>query len=86
MTQASLYPEWEAKQIKTPPVPRSIKTMYALHGRTDGRTCGECLHLIRIFPGQNSYLKCNLTAITHGPGTDWRRKWEACGAFVQAEE
>ena len=85
MRQTSLYPEWEAAQTQTESLPRSIRTMYAMHARTAGRTCGECQHLIRIFPGQNSYLKCNLTVISRGPGTDWRRKWQACGAFVEAE-
>lgn len=81
MTTPNLPPEWGAVVPQLPKVPRALTALYALHGKTPGRTCGECQHLIRVKPGQNSYLKCDLTKITHGPGTDWRRKWQACGAF-----
>ena len=85
MTTGTFRPEFGVPVPNAPKLPRALTTLYALHGRTEGRTCGKCQHLIRVTPGANSYLKCDLTKITRGPGTDWRRKWQACGAFVEAK-
>ena len=71
--------------VRAPDVtlPKPIRQMHAMHGPRVGEVCGHCRHLIRIHPGQNTYPKCDLTAITHGPGTDWRVRWPACGRFEE---
>lgn len=56
--------------------------MYAVHGRDPAEhRCGECANLRRYYYHNNYYHKCALYGETHGPGTDWRRKWPACGKF-----
>ena len=65
--------------------PKQLRTMYARHGMTEGKTCGECEHLCRGKYNTAVYFKCDLyTPWTHGPGTDWRKKWPACGKFEEA--
>lgn len=65
--------------------PKQLATMHARHGATDGQTCGACAHLCRGRYNTTVYFKCDLyTPWTHGPGTDWRKKWQACGKWVKA--
>ena len=63
-------------------LPKRIRDMHALYGRIDGRTCRRCAHLLR-FRRNNTYLKCELNRITHGPATDWRASWPACGQHTE---
>lgn len=64
--------------------PSNLQQMYLQYGDYPGRTCGECAHLFD--PGHGNgrkrYYKCGLSAVTRGPGTDWRKSWQACGRFV----
>jgi hypothetical protein len=50
----------------------------------NGAKCKTCKHLTSIRPGQNKYYKCSLRGITHGPGTDHRVNWNACGKYQHA--
>ncbi len=60
-------------------------TMIRFYGHgPDGAKCGQCAHLIVKEMG-GRYFKCDLTQITAGPATDWRKKWPACGAFEAAD-
>jgi hypothetical protein len=77
----SLFPEWEAEQPTPPPsYPTRIKAMWQLHGKCMGQTCGGCIHLIGLHYNK-TFWKCDLSTMTHGPGTDWRKGWTACGKF-----
>ena len=65
---------------------KQLATMYARHGQAEGRTCGNCQHLVRGEYNTQTYFKCkNYTPWTHGPGTDWRKKWNACGLYKENE-
>jgi hypothetical protein len=48
------------------------------HGQA-GVRCKECRLLFR----HSRYFKCELRGFTHGPGTDHRANWPACGRFVR---
>lgn len=42
-------------------------------------TCGDCAHRVLVSTnGNRSWPKCDLTPITHGPGSDCRAWWPAC--------
>ena len=47
----------------------------------NSRKCKDCFYLYRFKPGANYYLKCELRTLTHGPGSDHRANWDACGKF-----
>ena len=75
----------EETQVLTPVAavePKQLATMHARHGATEGQVCGTCNHLCRGRYNTTVYFKCELyTPWTHGPGTDWRKKWQACGKW-----
>jgi hypothetical protein len=48
----------------------------------EGTTCRDCVYLIRVRPGANSFLKCEKYGISGSDASDWRAKWPACGAYV----
>jgi len=77
--QLALLPVLDAPTV--PALPRRIVEMHRMYGVCEGRQCATCRHLIRVQPGQNTYLKCELTMITRGPGSDWRAGWPACGKW-----
>lgn len=72
--------EAEARRSKTA---KRIAYMHSVHGRRESERCGDCRHLL-IKEHVGRYFKCQLYGITSGPGTDWRKKWEACGLFSRA--
>lgn len=45
-----------------------------------GRSCKWCAHLVPHRMGR-TYYKCDLRKMTHGPGSDHRQKWPACGKY-----
>ena len=47
------------------------------------KQCGECKHFLRLNYHNKTYRKCDLRKITHGPGSDHRAMWQACGRFEQ---
>jgi hypothetical protein len=66
--------------------PRHLE-MRRLYGwGPEGARCGDCAHLIWQLGYSKRYFKCELSGITHGPASDWRKKWRACGAFTPKEE
>jgi hypothetical protein len=62
------------------PRPRRLRVMHQMYGRDPEHTCGQCKHLVAN-ERATTYYKCDLTRMTAGPGTDWRKRWEACGRF-----
>lgn len=58
----------------------------ALHGPgPDGQKCRGCVHL--RFPQHHSarHWKCDLRKLTHGPATDHKVTWPACGRYQKRE-
>lgn len=51
----------------------------------EGKTCGACSHLLAIHHHDKMYYKCEMVRLTHGPGSDFRKKWLACGKFVEGK-
>lgn len=49
--------------------------------RPGDETCGTCSHFRRQGHNLRTYFKCDLLAITAGPGTDIRKSWPACTAW-----
>ena len=45
-----------------------------------GRTCKFCVHLYHRGNTRN-YYKCEFRKETHGPGSDHRVNWPACGKY-----
>ena len=62
-----------------------VGRMRALYGVQPTSHCGECASLVRQGDCQGRFLKCRLSKITRGPGTDWRAGWIACGQFRPRE-
>ena len=79
------WEEWQAKilaQTKTQKAASpAIRPMYAAFGRTPGRKCGECAHLLANPYHNKVYYKCGLARVSSSVATDFRKKWEACGRF-----
>jgi hypothetical protein len=48
----------------------------------DGAKCATCVHLARIIYAR-TYYKCELRRNTHGPATDHRVRWPACGRYEE---
>lgn len=60
-------------------LPKRIQDMHTMYGKKADHICGSCKHF-RILKGYAGiYFKCDLTNMTHGSATDWRKKWPACG-------
>lgn len=73
-------PLFDAVPIEQVTPPRH-KTMLRAYGKMDGKHCGGCVHLVRKDDFGGIWFKCDLTVQSDGPGTDWRKKWPACGKF-----
>ena len=71
----------------TDPRPEQLRTMHRDYGVKADQTCGGCVHCA-LRPGNTrSYYKCTLYGrYTSGPGTDWRKKWPACGGWLSRAE
>lgn len=78
---AVMFLEWEEAHPPQPATPPRLIAMWRTYGKEPEQTCGQCIYLTGIRPGQNTYFKCRKARITHGPGTDWRKKWTACALF-----
>lgn len=83
------WDDWYAKathaQALDMSLPKRIRDMHAMHGKSDGHTCGECAHCRKLEGYAGSYHKCELSRMSHGSGTDWRKRWPACGKFGAKE-
>jgi len=86
-----LFPEWQAEQAAkaamdpTRDVPKRMRDMLRLRGRTEGHTCGDCVHLVTVVRS-GKWFKCDQARITRGAGTDWRKGWPACGLWQAGEQ
>jgi hypothetical protein len=47
----------------------------------EGAVCRDCRWL-HAFEYSRVYYKCELRGISHGPATDHRVRWPACGQFT----
>jgi len=65
--------------------PKRLSDMYWFYGRSPDRQCKNCMHLFARARNR-TYYKCDLTAATFGPATDWRVNWEACGRWEEREK
>ena len=82
--------DWDALFAAVPTTPAApparrltpLEQMHQVHGVTPGQRCGDCAFLLTTYLG---YFKCERFRLTHGPGTDWRKKWQACGLFQATE-
>lgn len=80
-------PYWQnaASAAKVSGKLRRLSLMHALHGTSPGHTCGDCAFLI-AHRFSRAYFKCSKSKVTHGPATDWRSGWAACGLFQPARD
>jgi hypothetical protein len=61
--------------------------MHQDYGLRLDQTCGGCVHCVLRHGGARAYYKCTLFGrYTSGPGTDWRKKWVACGGWLSRAE
>lgn len=83
----TLFPEWQAEQAAKVPagLPKRIQDMHRMHGTSDGHRCGGCIHMVTIKRGA-TWFKCDQTRITGGAGTDWRKRWPACGLWATGDQ
>ena len=58
-----------------------LVVMHTLYGVQAKQRCGSCCFLEHHSGHSRTYLKCAKTRITHGPGSDWRARWSACGLW-----
>lgn len=69
-----------------PPIVRLEKKlafMWGHHGAgPEGRKCKDCVRC-RYVQYAKRYYKCGAYGDSHGPGTDWRANWPACGIFIE---
>ena len=49
-----------------------------------GDQCGDCRFLV-VTIARRSIFKCWKRGLTHGPGTDHRKSWPACGLYEERE-
>jgi hypothetical protein len=70
-----------------PALPERWHDMIRAYGRCDTEICKTCVHLIKhTSNGHKHFIKCALSPITFGAGTDWRVRWPACGKWEARKE
>lgn len=76
-----LFPEFSTRDPR-PAELRSPNPCVRLYGFSKDRkkTCRECVHLYGVGKSR-TYYKCSFRKFTHGPGSDHRVRWPACGKF-----
>ena len=63
-------------------LPEDERTLKVLAGIPVDATCGDCRMCVSVtVPSGRSFVKCKAVRLTHGPGSDTRRKWPACTRF-----
>lgn len=77
----ALKPQLEAV-AKAAKILKRLDRMHHLYGQTEGRQCGDCQHFVS-HSYANTYHKCRLYGISHGPATDWRVRYAASGRFEE---
>jgi len=88
MKPPSLFP-WpdtheDAVELKRKHKTKPIDDMHKAWGVNLPEVCGDCVHLITL-EYSHKYYKCEESRCTHGPATDWRRSWIACGRWSKRE-
>jgi len=79
----TLFPEWqEQHKDEAPLLPKRIKAMWDMYGRTEGKTCKKCKFLAHYHQGA-SWMKCTKSRVTSSVATDWRAGWPACGLWEE---
>ena len=67
-----------------PEYPPRLLYMHKIYGVTAGRTCGACRNLLTESGwAARRWFKCALARQSSSTATDWRRRWPACGKFVE---
>ena len=72
----------DIKLVKLKGYPQRLSDMHTLYGATEGEKCGTCKYLA-YHERRNRYYKCEKFGFSFGAGTDWRKKWPACGAWEE---
>ena len=62
----------------------TIYAMVRMYGLSEGHTCGQCKYLHEV-AYDNVYFKCKAFGREIGASTDWRKRWPACGYWVERE-
>ena len=66
-------------------LPQRIQQMYRLFGKTDGKKCKTCAHLIAVGHSR-TYYKCEKSNVSSSAATDWRVGWDACGLYAKPRD
>jgi hypothetical protein len=73
---------WNGQEIGL--VPDKGQNPMLRHGSgPEGKTCGDCAHLLKNNHRGCLYWKCDLYKLSHGGASDFRKKWPACKKFEQ---
>lgn len=62
-------------------LPEDERIVKALSGVPVDATCNDCRFCETFSYHTRSFVKCKAVPLTHGPGSDTRRKWPACTKF-----
>lgn len=61
---------------------KPIEYMHYYYGVASGeKLCGECCNLVTLKAGDKTLKKCRAYGVTCSCGSDWAKKWDACGLF-----
>lgn len=83
MSRFATTEEWFADATKHA---KAVNPCVRLYGLAEpAAKCKDCRLFIR-HEMSKTYFKCELRGITHGPATDHRANWPACGRFQQTEK
>ena len=63
-------------------VPMERNPLILRYGRTEGKKCKECKHLVSHKRSRRWY-KCLMRGVSNGPGTDHGCTWNACGLYEE---
>jgi hypothetical protein len=77
-----LCAEWFEKQIAAGKGKKANPCLLRYGPGPDGAQCTTCQHLFAKVYG-HTYYKCELRKNTHGPATDHRQRWPACGKYAE---
>ena len=59
---------------------RKIEAMQKVFGKSEGKKCRDCCHLVR-HEFSRVYYKCEVYGESRSEASDWRKKWNAYGMF-----
>jgi hypothetical protein len=66
--------------------PEQLKTMHRDYGLQADKKCGGCAHCVARPWNKKTYYKCTKYGrFSNGSGTDWRKRWPACGAWTEQQ-